>query len=236
MIASIFKSSLLFGALCGLTGPASPQTQAARQDATLIQQTVEQFLQLQTAGLPGEAKFNIGQIDKRLSLSTCPAPEAFLPKGSRLWGKTTIGVRCTTPSPWTIYVAVAVQVSGEYLVTATPLGQGQTIGANDIAKVKGDLTSLPNGIVTDPNQAIGRIIALPLPAGAPLRADALRTQQAVQQGQTVRLISSGPGFKVSTEARALNNATEGQVAQVKTASGQVVSGVAKTGGVVEVTY
>jgi flagella basal body P-ring formation protein FlgA len=58
----------------------------------------------------------------------------------------------------------------------------------------------------------------------------------VQQGQSVRVVSSGPGFRVSTEARALNNASEGQIAQARTASGQVVSGIAKAGGVVEVGY
>jgi len=49
-------------------------------------------------------------------------------------------------------------------------------------------------------------------------------------------VSSGPGFRVSAEARALNSAAEGQIAQARTASGQVVSGVAKAGGVVEVAY
>jgi flagella basal body P-ring formation protein FlgA len=75
-----------------------------------------------------------------------------------------------------------------------------------------------------------------LPSGVPLRQDVLRSQQAVQQGQMIKLISAGPGFRVSAEARALNNATEGQVAQARTASGQVVSGIAKAGGVVEITY
>jgi len=79
-------------------------------------------------------------------------------------------------------------------------------------------------------------MSISLPAGTPLRNDALRSVQAVQQGQTVRLTSSGPGFTVTAEARALNNAAEGQVAQARTASGQVVSGVARAGGIIEVTY
>nr|WP_291983235.1 flagellar basal body P-ring formation chaperone FlgA [Candidatus Accumulibacter sp. ACC005] len=59
---------------------------------------------------------------------------------------------------------------------------------------------------------------------------------AVQQGQSVKLQSTGAGFSVSNEGKALNNASDGQIAQVRTASGQVVSGVARPGGVVEVTY
>jgi flagella basal body P-ring formation protein FlgA len=140
------------------------------------------------------------------------------------------------PSPWTIYVPARVQVVGEYLIAAAPLAQGQLLGPNDVAVVSGDLTSLPNGIVTDAGQAVGRTLSISLPAGAPLRGDSLRAQQVVKQGQTVRLVTSGPGFQVSAEGRALNNAADGQIAQARTASGQVVSGVARSGGVVEVAY
>ena len=210
--------------------------QTPRQDISTIRQTVEQFLRIQTAGLPGQVNITVGNVDARTNLTQCVAPEAFIPNGGRLWGKTTVGVRCTTPSPWTIYVAATVQVIGEYITTTAPLAQGQMVGANDIAKVKGDLTTLPPGIITDPSQAVGRTLALSLPSGAPLRSDSLRAQPAVQQGQSVRVVSSGPGFRVTAEARALNNATEGQIAQVRTASGQVISGIAKAGGIVEVTY
>jgi flagellar basal body P-ring formation protein FlgA len=221
-------------ALCVLPGLAHGQAQ--RQDTSTVRQTVEQFLRVQTAGLPGEVNISVGNVDARTNLPQCAEPQAFMPNGSRIWGKTTVGVRCTTPSPWTIYVAATVQVIGEYVITAAPLAQGHMVGASDVVKIKGDLTSLPNSIITDANQAIGRTVAISLPSGAPLRSDSLRTQPAVQQGQSVRVVSSGPGFRVSTEARALNNASEGQIAQARTASGQVVSGIAKSGGIVEVGY
>jgi flagella basal body P-ring formation protein FlgA len=41
---------------------------------------------------------------------------------------------------------------------------------------------------------------------------------------------------VSSDARALNNANEGQLTQVRTPAGQVISGIAKLGGIVEITY
>lgn len=232
LFASIPVAAAL--ALCALPGKSHGQTQ--RQDTSALRQTVEQFLRVQTAGLPGEVNITVGNVDARTNLPQCAAPEAFMPNGSRIWGKTTVGVRCTTPSPWTIYVSATVQVIGEYVITAAPLAQGQSVGPNDVVKIKGDLTALPIGIITDSNQAVGRTVAISLPSGAPLRGDSLRSQPAVQQGQSVRVVSSGPGFRVSAEARALNNASEGQIAQARTASGQVVSGIARAGGVVEVTY
>jgi flagella basal body P-ring formation protein FlgA len=51
----------------------------------------------------------------------------------------------------------------------------------------------------------------------------------------VRITAKGPGFSVSSEGKALNNATEGQVVQVRTSSGQTVSGIARPSGIVEIT-
>lgn len=225
-----------FAVLFALIANTAIADTPARQDHAVLRQSIERFLHTQSAGLPGEVNLSVGQIDPRLNLATCPAPEPFLPSGSRIWGKTTVGVRCSAPSSWTIYVQATVQVVAYYVVTAAPLAQGQIIGPNDLAKMHGDLTLLPQGIVTDASQAIGRTLAVSLPLGSPLRTDSLRNQQTVQQGQVVRLVSNGPGFRVSAEARALNNANEGQVTQARTASGQIITGIARTSGVVEVTY
>lgn len=207
-----------------------------RQDIGALKQTVEQFLQKQAIGLPGEIAVEVGSVDPRMRLPACPQPQAFLPRGNRAWGKTTVGVRCTAPSNWTVYIAARVGVRSEYVVATVPLAQGQTITESDLAKVKGDLTAMPPGIVTDTSQAIGRTVASSVAVGAPLRQDALRTQQAIRQGQAVRIVLNGAGFSVSSEARALNNANEGQLTQVRTASGEVISGIAKLGGIVEMTF
>jgi flagella basal body P-ring formation protein FlgA len=226
----------LLAAFFVLAANAALADPPARQDHAKLREAVEEYLRTQTAGLPGQVNLTVGQLDPRLNLAACAAPEPFMPGGSRLWGKTTVGVRCSAPSAWTVYVPATVQVLAEYVVTAAPLAQGQTISPSDLAKVRGDLTMLPHGIITDPAQAIGRAMSASLPLGSPLRADSLRSQQAVQQGQMVRLISNGPGFRVSAEARALNNANDGQVTQARTSSGQVITGIARLGGVVEVTY
>ncbi|MDB5838368.1 MAG: flgA [Herminiimonas sp.] len=235
----ISASARLALGLCGMLLAAAAAAQAplpARQDQDGLRDAIEQFLHTQSAGLPGQVSISVGAIDPRLNMPACAALQPFLPNGSRAWGKTTVGMRCSAPAPWTIYVQATVRVQGDYYTAAAPLGQGQAVGPNDIVKTKGDLTALPAGIITDPAQAIGRTLAMSVAAGTPLRQDALRSQQAVQQGQIVRVVSNGPGFSVSTEGRALTNGADGQLVQARTAGGQVVSGVAKMGGVVTVTY
>lgn len=211
-------------------------TEIARQGIDEIKTVAERFLLTQASGLPGEVKVTVGAIDPRLKLPACTTLEAFFPASSKAWGKTTVGIRCTRPQAWKIYVSANVQIHGEYIAATAPIAQGQTITESDIAKIKGDLTALPPGVITAASQAIGRTAATSLSLGAPLRQDALRTQQAIQQGQAVRVIVNGPGFSVSSEARALNNATDGQLTQVRTPAGQVISGIAKLGGIVELAH
>jgi len=235
------KALVLLLSVIGFSALAQTATSEApgsppRQNLAALQQVAEQFIKIQTTGLSGTVNATVEPVDSRLTLAACPSPQAFLPNGGRLWGKTTIGIKCTAPSPWTIYVRATVQVVAEYIVAATPLAQGQTIGPNDISKVKGDLSNLPTGIITDPSQAIGRTASISLAAGAPLRQETLRANRVVQQGQSVRIVSTGPGFQIATEGRALNNASEGQIAQARTPTGQVVSGVARAGGIVEINY
>jgi flagella basal body P-ring formation protein FlgA len=223
--------ALLATALSGNAG-----AQPGRQDIAVIKKTVEQFLQVQAGGLPGQVTVTVGAIDPRMSLAVCPEPQAFFMPGARAWGKTTVGVRCATPSTWTVYIQANVTVVGDYIAAAAPLVQGQPIDANQLTVLKGDLTMLPAGIATDASQVIGRSATVSLPPGTPLRLDTLRSKPVVQSGQLVRLVSSGSGFSVSAEGRAMSTAGDGQVVQVKTGNGQQITGIAKTGGMVEVAF
>src|SRR5450830_324335 len=198
------KALVLLLSVIGFSALAQTATSEApgsppRQNLAALQQVAEQFIKIQTTGLSGTVNATVEPVDSRLTLAACPSPQAFLPNGGRLWGKTTIGIKCTAPSPWTIYLRATVQVVAEYVVAATPLTQGQLIGPNDLTKLKGDLSNLPSGIITDPAQAIGHVANMSLAAGAPLRQDALRANRVVQQGQSVRVVSSGSGFQISTE-------------------------------------
>ena len=227
----------LFAVLSLMTAFAvSAQSHAGSQDHNELRIAIEQYLMSQATGLPGEVSVVVGTIDPRLSLAACTNPEPFLPNGSRAWGKTSVGVRCAAPTPWTIYLKATVKVHADYVTAAVPMTQGHVIEQSDLKTVKGDIAALPSGAITTPAQAIGQKLAISVPLNAPIRKELLRIQQAVQPGQAVRLVSSGPGFKVSTEGRAIGGANDGQMVQTRTGSGQTVSGIARMGGVVEVTY
>ncbi len=202
-----------------------------------MKKAIEDFLRIQIKGLPGQATFEVGPLDTVNKFPPCPALEVSLAAGARAWGRTSVAVRCRTENPWSLYVPVQVRVMGEYLLTARALAQGQVVAEADLTRTRGDLTELPAGILTEAGQAVGRTVVQSVSSGRPLRSEMLRQVLVVLAGQSVKLSSAGPGFQVSgAEAKALANAAEGQVVQVRLPSGRVVSGIARAGGVVEVTY
>lgn len=204
-------------------------------ETDLVVDTAERYVRQQTQGLPGKVQIKVGRLDVT-RLPPCTAHEAFSPSGTRLSGKTHVGVRCLGPAIWSVLVPVQIAITGNYVTTGRPLAAGQTISAGDLIVSTGDLTTMPTGILGDPQLAIGKTLRNSLGAGQPLRSDQLVAPLVIRQGQTVRIISAGPGFAVSSEGKAMNNAAEGQIAQIRMASGQTVSGVAKADGSVEISF
>ncbi|MCX8086970.1 MAG: flagellar basal body P-ring formation chaperone FlgA [Rhodocyclaceae bacterium] len=208
----------------------------AQQDPLPVKKAVLEWLKVQTRGLPGEVSIEVGSLDPGNRLAPCHDFEVSRPAGAKPWGRTNVLVRCLDEAGWRVYVPVQIRIKAAYLVSARPIAQGQELTATDLATQVGDLAELPASILTDASLAIGKVAASPIPAGRPLRADLLKMPTVVRSGQTVKLVSRGPGFAVTNEGRALNQAAEGQPVQVRLTNGQVVSGIARAGGIVEVSY
>lgn len=207
----------------------------ARQDPLPVRAEVRRFLDLQTRSLPGEVRIQAGELNGDNGLPPCVQLEAFLPPGARAWGRVSVGVRCLAPLPWTAYVLAEVRVTGLYLVSAGPIAAGQVLGPEDIRREAGELTAQANDVLTDPSQAVGHAARVSLAGGRPLAASHLRLPPAVLQGQPVKVVSRGAGFQVANDGVALSSAVDGQAAQVRLATGQVVRGTARNGGIVEIT-
>jgi flagella basal body P-ring formation protein FlgA len=208
----------------------------AQNPAAQVRQAVEDYVRRQAQGFPGKVGYRITPLDARTKLARCDALEPFQPAGAAPWGKTTVGVRCLGPASWTLYVQVRISVEAQYLVAARSLAAGQIVGENDFSARNGDLGTLPATVLMDAGQALGRTVRIGIAAGQPLRSDQLTAPWAVQQGQKVKTVLRGAGFSASNEGKALHNAQEGQIVQVRTPSGQTVSGIARPGGVVEIAY
>lgn len=212
---------------------AQPATPPGQQDPESIRRSALAFLQQQIAGLPGKTTTTVAAAFPR-GLAECTTLEPFLPTGARLWGRTTVGVRCAGARPWTVYLQAKVTVQATYYVAARQIAPGEPLTAADLIARNGDLTVLPLAVITDPAQAIGATSLARIAAGLPLRQDMLKSAASVSAGQTVRVVAAGPGFTISAEGNALANAAPGQSVRVRMAAGQIVTAIVKDAGTVEI--
>lgn len=249
LAALLLLQSAAAGAAPARDAPAPPplrnDSSTATQDHDQIRNIVAGFVQQQTAALPGKVTYQIDEIDRRIILPKCASLEAFLPAGSQLIGRISVGVRCA-PSPrreevsdrsartnnWSIFVPVQIRLSLNLLTSARQLPLGHMLQEPDIASQATE--SSRSGGFTDPKQVVGKVLRYSIAAGQVLREDMLRQPYSITQGQIVQLAVQGNGFSIRSEGVALNNASEGQAVQVRVGSGRVISGVARASGIVEI--
>lgn len=205
----------------------------AQQEHALLKKTVDSFVKQQTADLPGKVAYHVDEIDSRIALRACSRIEAFLPAGSKLIGRVSIGVRCLEANGWSLFIPVQIKITRDLLISAHPLTAGQIVREQDIARLTTETTQ-PGGI-TDSKLVIGKVLRYSVASSSILRESMLRAPYSIKQGQSVRLSVQGSGFSISSAGVALNNASEGESVQIRTSTGRVISGMAVADGVAQIT-
>ena len=198
---------------------------AATAGPTDLEQQVRRFA-LEAGAAPGmRVEVLVGALDPRLRLAPCERVEPYLPAGTRLWGRTRIGLRCAQGrTPWNVYLPLTVKVFGRGLTAAATLSAGTVLASADLRAGEVDLASGAAPLLI-PEAAIGRTLARPLTAGQTIRQDDLRVRQWFAAGDTVQITAVGQGFSVSGEGQALGPGLEGRKARVRTDSGRIVVGL-----------
>jgi flagella basal body P-ring formation protein FlgA len=196
------------------------------------------YLDAETTGLPGRVEVAVGVMDERLRLAPCTHMVPFLPAGARLWGRSMIGVRCqetVAGNPgWSVLVPVEVKVFGQALVATRVLPAGETPASDALELQEIELSRQAPGVLTDLAAVGDAVMARTLAAGQPLRREHLRTRPVIAAGETVKLVASGGGFSVTSYGKALNAGADGQTVRVQADSGRTMTGIARTGKVVEI--
>jgi flagella basal body P-ring formation protein FlgA len=229
-------SLAVLAALAVLAGrPASADaldTATVEQARLFANHTAQQAASLAAAQMPKRpgataprVEVIAGRLDPRLRLAPCERIEAYLPAGARAWGRTRVGLRCRQGATrWNVSLPLTVRVWAPAAVLAVPLPAGSVLAAEHLALAEVDWAAEPSNVFADPARLIGRTLARPLPAGDAPRQEDLKARQWFAAGDTVRLVASGAGFAISSDATALSHGVEGQPARVRTDGGRVLSG------------
>ncbi|WP_103035926.1 flagellar basal body P-ring formation chaperone FlgA [Castellaniella caeni] len=210
---------------------ASPAA-APVQDAASVVAEVEALIRERAAAYPGSVTVAVDP-PRLVNQAPCTQLEAFLAGSGGLQSRTPVGVRCLAPHPWTLYVQTSVRIVGPYYVASHMIDRGSTITQNDLDTREGDLLRLRR-VISDPARLLGWVATRRLRAGGPIEASALRDPNSIERGQAVRTIARGAGFVATGEGQALESGNPGTRIQVRTSSGQIITGTVIDANTVQV--
>jgi len=216
----------LLGLAAGASLPAHAQD-AATVDATLLNERISALAREGASATAGQARVavEVGTLDPRLTLAPCRRIEPYLPAGLPAWGRTRIGLRCVEgPKAWNVSLPVTVHIWARALVSTAALPVGTLLDPSHLSEAEVDLAAAPGTALTQLPLALGRTLARPVPAGQALRQPDLKPRVWFAAGETVKLVASGPGWRVVSEGQAITPGLEGLPAKVRTEAGHVLQG------------
>lgn len=154
--------------------------------------------------------------------AVCDNPElSLVGNNSRLTGKRTLLAQCGARRH---FLPVRISAQGTWWVASQSLPGGAIVQRSDIEPVTGSLDHQPGGLIFNADEIIGQRLTRAIDAGKPLLENQLRQQWRLRAGQTVDLVTTGSGFRIRSQGKALNNAAVDDLLKVKTAGGRTVSG------------
>ncbi len=192
---------------------------------TQVRQIGEQLGPDAARGAPPRVEIKLGDLDPRLKLAPCEKVRAYMPEGSRLWGRARVGMRCEQgPVRWNVYWPVEVKVWAPAVVAVVPLRPGVAISASDVRIAEADLASGLSPAFRRVEEVIGRSVMRVIDPGESVHQDDLRQRRWFAAGDTVTVKVKGVGFSASADGLAISHGDEGQCARIKFESGRVVCG------------
>ena len=118
--------------LCGGTVRAQAAPDPAADLGPLTQRWLDDALaRNQPGGLPLRMEVSVGTLDSRLRLAPCARVEPYLPAGSRLWGRTRLGLRCVEgATAWNVFLPVTIKAFGPAWVLNNNVTTGTVLTAS----------------------------------------------------------------------------------------------------------
>ena len=215
------------------------QTGFAKNSQSLqtIADEANAFISEQIAELDGEIEFSVKPLDRRLKLADCSDHlEAFLPRGSRLEGHTSIGVKCQHPDKyWIVYLSAKIKIFKPVVITRIPIERGHTISAADVTTQVMETSRLRASYFTSPEQVIGKVSSRRFAIGSPLSSSAVKAPNLVKRGETVTIVALINTIKVRMTGKAMANGKAGDIVKVKNTNSQrIIEATVIRAGVVQV--
>lgn len=142
-------------------------------------------------------------------------------------------VSCPGSAGWQYNVAVRPDVSIPVVMPKSLIARDTVITADDLQLKKFNINNQREGLMTNPDEAIGLTSKRALQPGKPITRNELVQPVLVKRDQPVMIVSHMDGITASMPGVALKNGRKGEVIKIRNSSSQrIISGVVDNTGVV----
>jgi flagella basal body P-ring formation protein FlgA len=168
-----------------------------------------------------------------LQLQPCAKVETFLPPGTRLWGRSRVGLRCTDGTArWQVFLPTRIKAMGPAWVLRSTLPANSVLSEQDAILQEVDWAESASPVLAKASDWVGKSLARNSLSGETLSLAMVRVMPVFTSGTRVKLVAQGPGFNIATAGHALGAGVPGQNVSVRLESGRIVSGKVNSDGVV----
>lgn len=211
------RSSVLLALTLATTPTLSDPNQVQSHDSILA--AAKSHLVEALAHQIGKSSIEITSLDHRLRLIQCAEPlETFLPSSSKTMGKTTVGVRCHAPKPWTLYVTANIAIQGPVVIAVRDLSRGAPIEPSDIRLVERDTSNLLRGHFDALNQVVGRTLKRSLRRDQVITPSLLVVWKTIKRGQEITILAGSGGVEVRMKGKAMRSGNPGELIPIQNLS------------------
>jgi flagellar basal body P-ring formation protein FlgA len=154
-------------------------------------------------------------LDHRLRLTRCETPlTAFEPPGGVSIGRTTVGVSCQRPKPWSLYVSANVGVELPVVIAKRDIPRGAPIGNDDLALEVMDTAHLLRGHYTAIAEVTGQTLKRTLRRGQVVTPSMLKVRKTVRRGDQITILAGSGPIAVRGQGKALRDGNPGDLIPV----------------------
>lgn len=212
------RRHLAVAAALALALPAA-SAEAQWQSLEGVQEAVVEFLR-ETLDAPGEiGDIRVDHLDTRLHLTACEAPlEPFLLRRPTRAGRVTVGVRCTAPKPWKLYVPAQITRYLAVVTAAHPIPRGTPVDTGDLRIKRVEAGALRGAYYRRTEAVLGLQTRYAIGAGEVISPRDVTAPMLVRRGQVLIIEASSATVTISMKGRALEDGGQGELVRVRNLS------------------
>jgi flagella basal body P-ring formation protein FlgA len=201
-----------------LAGPAQASQTASEAHENILG-AVSLHLEQAFSEQGERLKIKVSPLDHRLSLSACGTSlHTFDPPGGIDLGRTTVGVSCPQPKPWTLYVSANVGLEMPVVVATRDIGRATPLQAADLQLRVMDTTHLLRGHFADIDELLGSTLKRTLRRGQVVTPSMLVAKKTVRRGEQITIVSAVGNIEVRSRGKALRDGNPGDLIPVQNAA------------------